>query len=63
MQPNEIALALADALPTDADRMDEITAAGMLMTALIVGVVPEERSMLVEQICKTLRESVRQEMN
>ncbi len=63
MHPNEIALALADALPTDADRADEITATGMLMTALIVGVVPEERSALVEQVCKTLRESVRQEMN
>lgn len=61
--PNEIVLALSDALPPDATRFDEIVATGMLMTALIIGVVEEERAALVEQVCDTLRKSVANELN
>lgn len=61
--PNEIVLALSDALPPDATRFDEIVATGMLMTALIIGVIEEERAALVEQVCDTLRKSVANELN
>lgn len=59
----EIVLALADALPRNADRRDEIIAVGMLATALIADSQVEGRAELVETFCNTLRASVAQEMN
>lgn len=61
--PNEIALALADALPRDADRRSELVAIGMVATALIVGTKPESRAELVEFFCDKLRASVANELN
>ena len=63
MDPNEIAMALADALPRDAERRTEIIAVGMLATALIAGTREDERAELVETFCETLRKSVANEMN
>ena len=63
MDPNEIAMALADALPRDAERRTEIIAVGMLATALIAGTREDERAELVETFCNTLRKSVAGEMN
>ena len=60
---DEIALALADALPHDADRRTELVAVGMLTTALIAGTVTEDRAELVEEFCATLRRSVANELN
>lgn len=61
--PDEIAIALADALPRDADRRSEIVAIGMVATALIVGTHPAKRAELVEDFCTTLRKSVANELN
>lgn len=60
---NEIALALADALPRQADRRVEIVAVGMLATALISDAKVDQRADLVETFCKALRESVAGELN
>jgi hypothetical protein len=59
----EIALALAAALPRDAARRDEIVAVGMVATALIAGTAREEQAELVETFCTLLKESVRAELN
>jgi len=61
--PNDIALALADALPRSARRRDEIIAVGILATALIAGSAPDGRAELVEEFCAILRESVAGELN
>lgn len=61
--PDEIACTLADALPRDADRRDEIIAVGMLATALIAGTDPDDRANLIDQFCITLRSSVANELN
>jgi hypothetical protein len=63
MDHNEIAMALADALPRDAERRTEIVAVGILVTALISGIGEEERAEMVETFCNTLRKSVAGEMN
>lgn len=60
---NEIAMALADALPRNAERRTEIIAVGMLATALIVGSKPDDRADLVEEFCATLRKSIATELN
>jgi hypothetical protein len=60
---DEIAIALADALPRNAERRTEIVAVGMLATALISGTRQEERSELIEDFCAILRKSVAAEMN
>jgi hypothetical protein len=62
-EADEIACALAEALPRDADRRTELVAVGMLATALIADTVVEERAELVETFCATLRRSVANEMN
>lgn len=61
--PDEIALALADALPRDADRRSELVAVGMVATALIAGTSEDERAELVDFFCKQLRASVANELN
>ncbi len=61
--PNEIAFALADALPRTATRRDEIIAVGILATALIATSAPDGRAELVEEFCAILRDSIRGEMN
>lgn len=61
--PDEIACALADALPRNAERRDEIIAIGMLATALIAGTRADDRVDLVNQFCTTLRSSVANELN
>lgn len=61
--PNDIAMALADALPREASRRDELVAIGMIATALIEGVEAEERAQLVEVFCRTLRKSIAGGMN
>lgn len=63
LHPNDIALALADALPRNAERRDEIVAVGMLATALISGSKPSDRADLVEEFCRVLRDSVAMELN
>ena len=63
MDPDDIALALAEALPRNAKRRDELIAVGMVATALIVGTVEEDRAELVEHFCETLRRSVALELN
>lgn len=60
---DEIAIALADALPRKAKRREEIIAVGMLATALIAGTRADERAELVETFCKLVRKSVANEMN
>lgn len=60
---DEIAIALADALPRNTDRRTEIVAVGMLATALISGTCEQERSNLVEEFCAILRKSVAMELN
>lgn len=62
-EPNDIALALADALPRGADRRSELVAIGMVATALITTTAPENRAELVEFFCTTLRDSVANELN
>lgn len=62
-EPNDIALALADALPRDADRRSELVAIGMVATALIATTHQEERAELVEFFCNQLRASVANELN
>lgn len=61
--PNEIACALADALPRNAERRAELIAVGMLATALIAGTEEQERAALVEIFCTQLRSSVANELN
>lgn len=61
--PGEIALALADALPRNAKRRDELIAVGMVATALISGARDETRSDLIEEFCSILRKSVTGELN
>lgn len=61
--PDEIACALADALPRNAALRDEIIAVGMLATALISSSQPNNRAELLDQFCKTLRSSVANELN
>ena len=61
--PDEIALALADALPRNAKRRDELIAVGMVATALISGAAEETRSDLIEEFCSILRKSVAVELN
>jgi uncharacterized protein YejL (UPF0352 family) len=61
--PNDIAEALADALPREANRRDELVAIGMVATALIEGVEAEDRAELVEVFCRTLRNSIAGGMN
>jgi hypothetical protein len=63
MSADEIAIALADALPRNAKRREEIVAVGMLATALIVGTSETDRAELVETFCNTLRKSVANEMH
>jgi hypothetical protein len=60
---DEIAIALADALPRNAERRTELIAIGMLATALISGTRAEERSELIEDFCAILRKSVAAELN
>lgn len=60
---DEIASALADALPRNAERRTEIIAVGMLATALISGTCADNRAELVETFCHMLRKSVANEMN
>lgn len=60
---DEIALALADALPRNAERRTELIAVGMLATALISETCAEERSGLIEDFCAILRKSVATELN
>lgn len=61
--PDEIAIAIADSLPCDADRRDEIIAVGMVATALISGSDDDARSDLIEEFCAILRKSVAGELN
>ena len=61
--PDDIALALADALPRNAVRRDELIAVGMVATALISGAKDETRSELIEEFCSILRKSVAGELN
>jgi len=62
-EADEIAIALADALPADADPRTELVAIGMLATALIAATDADQRADLVETFCTTLRKSVANEMN
>jgi hypothetical protein len=61
--PDEIACALADALPRNAERRSELIAIGMLATALIAGSRTDDRADLVELFCSQLRKSVANELN
>ncbi len=61
--PDEIAIAIADSLPCDADRRDEIIAVGMVATALISGSDDDARPDLIEEFCAILRKSVAGELN
>lgn len=61
--PDEIACALADALPRNAERRAELIAIGMLATALIADSKTDDRSDLVEFFCMQLRKSVANELN
>lgn len=61
--PNEIACAIADALPRNASRRAELIAVGMVATALISGSRHEDRAELVEFFCSQLRASVAGELN
>ena len=63
MDADDIALALAEALPRNAKRRDELIAVGMVAMALIVGTIEEDRAELVEHFCETLRRSVALELN
>lgn len=61
--PNEIAEVLAEALPANASRRDEIIAVGIVAGALISGVEPGDRAGLTEAFCATLRDSVAMDLN
>ena len=61
--PDDIAIALADALPRNASRRDELIAVGMVATALISGSRDEARPELIEEFCAILRKSVAGELN
>lgn len=63
MDADEIACALADALPRNADLRTEIVAVGMLATALISGAREDDRADLTEEFCAILRRSVAMELN
>lgn len=62
-EADEIAIALADALPRNADRRTELVAVGMLATALIADTAIEQRADLIEEFCSILRSSVANELN
>lgn len=62
-EPDEIAIALAEALPRDALVLQEIKALGMVTSALIAGTGQEGRAELVEVFCETLRKSLASELN
>jgi hypothetical protein len=61
--PDEIACALADALPRNAERRAELIAIGMLATALIIDTDEHKRAELVEFFCSQLRSIVAGELN
>ena len=62
--PATIAISLADALPREADRRDELIAIGMLTTGLICESPCEnERAELVEAFCNILRGCIVQRLN
>jgi hypothetical protein len=63
LTPNDIAMSLADALPSHASRRDEIIAVGIVATALISGAAPGERTELTEAFCAILRSSVAMDLN
>lgn len=63
LDADDIAIALADALPRDAERRTELVAIGMVATALICGTREEDRADLVEEFCAILRKSVAMELN
>ncbi len=60
---DQVALALADALPADAMLQTELVAVGMLVTALICNAEQKDRCELVEMFCELLRNSVAGELN
>lgn len=61
--PDEIAIALAEALPRDGLVLTELKALGMVASALIAGTGQEGRAELVEVFCSTLRSSVATSMH
>ena len=61
--PKDIFIALADALPRNAERREEIIAVGMLATALISDTDKDGRAELVETFCGIVRKTIAAELN